>query len=101
TATRWTRSPSGEGRALRPFSSPRVSTEFSIARHYQYGVYFASIAPGSSEPTLGQSRARAVPVDLLSSDHSAPDTVVQPYLGAGVHHVFTLDGPGLGTQTRF
>ena len=101
TETQGTKFTTGYGLALRHFSSPRVSTELSIARHYQYGVYFASIAPGSSEPTLGQFRARVVPVDLISSYHFAPDSFVQPYLGAGVHHVFTFDGPGLGTQTRF
>lgn len=101
TDTQGTKVFTGYGLALRHYSSPRFSTELSIARHYQYGAYFFPADANGNAVPPEQFRARVLPVDLISSYHFAPDSRWQPYLGAGLHHLFTLDGPGLGTQTRF
>jgi outer membrane protein W len=101
TEAQGTKLSTGYGFALRHYSSPRISTELSIARHYQYGAYFTPVDANENAAPPEQFRARVLPVDLISSYHFAPDSRWQPYLGLGLHHVFTLDGPGLDSQTRF
>src|SRR6266571_4614020 len=69
---------------------PRISTELSIAQQE-----VTAIPTSSADPV----RLRTNPIDLIAAWHFTNDSRWKPYVGLGLHYLYTGEG-GRGLDSR-